>query len=240
MLLRKLRRRAAALRYYGRSLFARRRRTVRVLIVFAIFLVIASLFYLRLRPLIANIAIAAASDSVTKAVNSAVGEKIADGSIDYMDMIRFEKDTEGHISALTANMPKITELQTQIVTRVIELLKEKRVSEFSIPVGNLIGGSLLSGRGFGIPVRIVSAGATTASFSNKFSSAGINQTRHQIVLAVNVDINILIPASIVKTTVCCEISVAETVIVGDVPESYTFFEDNGELNSKLDKYDIVS
>jgi len=240
MLFKRLLRHAQRLRSYQRFFTKRQKRIIRVSVILAAVLFFTVIFLFRLQPLVAKMAVSAASESVTKAVNTAVNEKISDGSIDYSNLIMFEKDTDGHISALTTNMPKINILQTQIVARVIELLDEKRINELNIPVGNLIGGNVFSGRGFDIPVKIVSVGATSANFSNKFISAGINQTRHQIVLEVSVDINILIPAKIVKSTIKCEISVAETIIVGDVPESYTFFEDNGEASTVLEKYDIAN
>ena len=68
-----------------------------------------------------------------------------------------------------------------------------------------------------------SVGSTTASFRNTFSAAGINQTRHQILLDVHVNVSILLPGFRTSTKVSNEISVAETVIVGSVPENYTYF-----------------
>lgn len=239
MLFRKFHRHTGTIKYYGRFLSKRQRKKILLIIFSAILLFITLVFMFRLRPLVSKMAVAAASDSITKAVNTAVNEKISDGSIDYSDMVMFEKDSSGKITALTTNMPKITVLQTQIVSRVIELINEDRINELSVPIGNLIGGNLFSGRGFGIPVKIVSIGKTSANFSNEFTSTGINQTRHQIILDVSVDINILIPTKVVRTTVLCQVSVAETIIVGDVPDSYTFFEDTGEVDSQLEKFDIA-
>ena len=58
---------------------------------------------------------------------------------------------------------------------------------------------------------------------NAFSAAGINQTRHQILLSVDVYTSILRPGFTASTKVSNEIAVAETVIVGSVPETYTYF-----------------
>ena len=93
----------------------------------------------------------------------------------------------------------------------------------SIPIGTLTGSSLLAGRGPTVKVKMQSVGSTTASFRNTFSSAGINQTRHQILLDVTVSVSILLPGFRTSTKVSNEISVAETVIVGSVPENYTYF-----------------
>ena len=84
----------------------------------------------------------------------------------------------------------------------------------------LIGGTVFSGRGPGIPVRIVSVSNVTADFTNEFSSAGINQTRHQIILNIKVDIDMLIPGGTLQDTVTTSMVIAETVIVGTVPGTY--------------------
>ena len=51
------------------------------------------------------------------------------------------------------------------------------------------------------------------------SDAGINQTRHQILLDVTVAVEILLPGSTLNTEIGAQIPVAETVIVGTVPDT---------------------
>ena len=82
-----------------------------------------------------------------------------------------------------------------------------------------------------------SVGSTTASFRNTFGSAGINQTRHQILLDVQVNMSILLPGFRTSTKVNNEISVAETVIVGSVPENYTYFSTSpNEIDDYAEDY----
>ena len=114
---------------------------------------------------------------------------------------------------------KLTSASGDILLR----LSEVSTTELSIPIGTLTGSSLLAGRGPAIKVKMQSVGSTTASFRNTFGSAGINQTRHQILLDVQVNMSILLPGFRTSTKVNNEISVAETVIVGSVPENYTYF-----------------
>ena len=52
------------------------------------------------------------------------------------------------------------------------------------------------------------------------SDAGINQTNHQINLEVIVDIDILIPWGTESAQVVSEVMIADTVIVGKVPDTY--------------------
>ena len=100
--------------------------------------------------------------------------------------------------------------------------------ELSIPVGSLSGSVLLAGRGPRISVRMESVGSSSANFENAFTSAGINQTKHQIVLNIDVAVSILLPGFSTATTVSNAVTVAETVIVGSVPDTYTYFSSTPE------------
>ena len=72
-------------------------------------------------------------------------------------------------------------------------------------------------------MRVLSVGTPSAAFENTLTDAGINQTKHQIVLHVEVVVSILMPGYTTSTTVESSLAVAETVIVGSVPETYTYF-----------------
>ena len=53
-----------------------------------------------------------------------------------------------------------------------------------------------------------------------FTSAGINQTLHQIMLDVEVEITLLIPGGKTETRVDAAVCVAETLLMGQVPDTY--------------------
>ena len=71
-----------------------------------------------------------------------------------------------------------------------------------------------------------SVGSSSARFENLFTSAGINQTSHRIVLHIDVSLAILLPGFTAATKVSNAVTVAETIIVGNVPETYTYFSTN--------------
>jgi len=121
----------------------------------------------------------------------------------------------------------VNRLKTEIVEDVLESLSQINHSELAIPLGNLTGADILSGRGPKVPIRIVPLGVVEANFSNEFVSAGINQTRHQIMMEIHVDVSVLFPGYSAEKKVTTQICVAETVIVGNVPDSYLNFEDSG-------------
>ena len=71
-------------------------------------------------------------------------------------------------------------------------------------------------------------GSSNASFENEFTEAGINQTKHRIILNVDVSVSILLPGFSTYTKVSNRFTVAETIIVGTVPDSYVYFHGNLE------------
>ena len=207
---------------HSRRSFSRGRgHPIRGIIIFlVVFAVISGIIIARLRPAVAQMADYIVTSVATEKINDAISEKISDGSLDYDDLVILEKDENGEVTALQTNMAKINVLQTEITNVVIQKLSDQMNTEIKVPLGNIIGGTVFSGRGPGIPVRIVSVSNVTADFTNEFSSAGINQTRHQIILNIKVDIDMLIPGGTVQDTVKTSMVIAETVIVGTVPGTY--------------------
>lgn len=188
----------------------------------------------QMRPILASLATTRVSNMVNRIVSEAVDEAIESGNISYSDLITFEKDNDGRITAIYSNMAAFNRLQSKILDIILARIDQVPARELSIPVGSLTGSVLLAGRGPRISVRMESVGSSTANFENAFTSAGINQTKHQIVLNINVAVSILLPGFSTATTVSNAVTVAETVIVGSVPDTYTYFNSTSEISDAKD------
>ena len=176
-----------------------------------------------LKPVMTSMATARVSNMVNRIVSAAVNEAVENGQIDYNNFVIFDKDETGHITALRSNVAEVNRMQGMIADEILHRLSELSTSELEIPLGTLTGSALLAGRGPSLFVRMQAVGSASAAFRNQFTSAGINQTRHQIFLDVDVYMSILLPGMKTSTKVSNEIAVAETVIVGGVPDTYTYF-----------------
>ena len=209
--------------YYRRRLD--RRALIRVLsLLLAVSLLALTLTATaRMRPLLESLATTRVSNTVNRIIFEAVNEAIQNGDISYERLISLEKDNEGKITAVHSNMAAFNRLQSQILDIILAKIEQVSARELSIPIGTLTGSALLAGRGPRIRVRMESVGSSTARFNNKFESAGINQTKHQIILEVEVSVAILLPGFTTATKVSTAVTVAETVIVGAVPDTYTYF-----------------
>ena len=186
-----------------------------------------------MKPILTNLAVARVNNTVNRIVVAAVNEAVNSGLINYDALVTLEKDDAGRVTALRSNMSEVNRLQSIIADDILQRLGEINTSVLSIPVGTLTGSALLAGRGPSIHIRMQAAGSTSANFRNEFSAAGINQTKHLIVLRIDVYMGILLPGFSASTRVSNDISVAETVIVGSVPQNYTSFS---TLPADLEQY----
>ena len=218
---RPLRRRSAYVYSSGAALAPRQRRGLPLALLFilamlCLFLAAAAVF---LKDLSSQIAVSDASDIVTVQINNAIADIMAeqDYSGDYF--VSFEKSATGEVTAISSNMARINALSAKILHQVVGAT-ENRTIEIGIPLGNLTGISLLMGRGPDIPVQIVVLTSSRVEFNNNIVTAGINQTKHQINLEVIVDIDILVPWGTENAQVVTEILIADTIVVGQVPDTY--------------------
>ena len=178
------------------------------------------LFSSRIKPVIVSMADTGVYDLITVCVDSVVTELLDGQHIEYSSLVDFEKDDQGRICALVTNMAGVNKLKASITAAVLDRLSELEYTSIHIPLGSIVGGSLLMGKGPKIPITLLSCTNIYTYFSGEFSSAGINQTRHSIVLHVDVSLDILVAGGTVSTMVSNQVNVAETIIVGTVPDAY--------------------
>ena len=184
----------------------------------------------RYRDVIRELAETQVKNTTSDLTNDAIAKQIADGIIQYDRIVYFEKDLDGRITALKTNMSEVNRLKTDILNIINDEILALDTSDIGVPLGSLFLPELLSGKGPSIPVHILSIRNSDATFLSNFSQAGINQTLHQLTMVVSVDVAILVLGQTGSFTVTSEVVVAETVIVGDVPN--TFLQTGGIYESE--------
>ena len=191
-----------------------------ILILLAISIILFIAFRSRYREILGELAETQVKNSTSDLTNDAIAKQIADGIIQYDRIVFFEKDLDGRITALKTNMSEVNRLKTDILNIINDEILALDTSDIGIPLGSLFLPELLSGKGPAIPVHILSIRNSDATFSSNFVQAGINQTLHQLIMLVSVDVAILVLGQTGTFTVNSEVVVAETVIVGDVPNTF--------------------
>ena len=197
-----------------------RRYLIRLLIVLVIFCVIYGLFRYKYGSLIQGLAETQVRNMTSDLINDAIDQQIENNNIQYDRMVYFEKDLDGKITALKTNMSEVNRLKTDILNLINDEILAIDSADLGIPVGSLILPEFLSGRGPEIPVKILSIRNSDASFTSSFTEAGINQTLQQINMLVSVDVAVLVLGRTNYFTVTSQVVVAETIIVGQVPDTY--------------------
>lgn len=184
--------------------------------------VLAGLFILftrNLSPILISMAEARARQLAVEAMNRAIAE-VMDSSVTYTDLMRVSHDSSGRVSMLEANATLMNEIASAAALTAQSKLDTLADEGVGLPLFAALGIDLFSGAGPIIRVSITPVGAVSTRFVTSFESAGINQTRHEISLEASVVMRIVIPAGADSVSVSTYVPIAESIIVGSVPESY--------------------
>lgn len=201
-----------------------------ICVVFIVTVVFLLLFRSRYHETIRALAQTQVINSTSDLINDAIDKQIETGNIQYDRIVYFEKDLEGRITALKTNMSEVNRLKTDILNIINDEILAMDTSDLGIPIGSLILPEVFSGRGVQIPVNILSIRNSDAGFESYFTEAGINQTLQQLTMNVSVDVSILVLGRTESFTVTSQVVVAETIIVGQVPD--TFLQTGGYYGSQ--------
>ena len=206
------------------------RKILRAFLLLAVITTVLLLvFRIRYHDAIRELAETQVRNATSDLINDAIDKQIETGNIRYDRIVYFEKDLEGRITALKTNMTEINRLKTSILNLINDEILALDTTDITIPVGSLLFPEFFSGRGPGIPVQILSIRNSDGSFSSYFSEAGINQTLHKLTMDVSVDVSVLVLGKTESFTVNSQVVVAETIIIGQVPN--TFLQTGGEYGS---------
>ena len=206
----------------------RRPRPWQVTLLVGILLAAAVIGFLeaRLRPMVVTAAQAQAQNAIAGVIEHTIWEQLGEEEITYSDLVTIQRDSAGTITALTTNTAAMNQLRAELIGVVLEALDGVDVSQIQIPLGSLVDLDLLWGLGPTMKVHAMTVGTVEGEFQSQFSSAGVNQTLHKIDLELAVPLTLMLPGGAVETVCETQIPIAETVIVGQVPQ---IFLQNGEF-----------
>lgn len=194
-----------------------------------IIMILAALIFLTntsLRPVVEEMVSHKTQVYATQLINSAMLEQLEHADFSYDRLVKTARDETGEIKSLETDMLQINRLKSMLGKDIAEKLELSGNQKISIPVGTIIGNEFTSGLGPLIEVRVTPIGYVQTEIYNRFSSAGINQTLHQIMLRVTVQMISVLPGYRVKTETQTSFCIAETVIVGEIPQGYANFADS--------------
>lgn len=144
---------------------------------------------------------------------------IYSNQFDYSDMIISEKDNDGNITMLRADTVKLNYLASKLILASNDKLGELQEVGLNVPLGYMTKNLVFYNLGPKINIKMTQVGNITSNYESVFESAGINQTRHKIYLNVNMKMKIVVPLNTKDVEIACQIPVAETIIVGKIPNT---------------------
>lgn len=189
-----------------------------LLIAFFSIVIVLAIFLKSSYPVFKATCETAASSKGITIINDEVNAVMKDYS--YDDLINIEKDTQGKISLIKADVIKLNEIVTKIVANIQEEFdKIPRITVF-INMGSVSGISMLKNFDPKFDIELESSGRISSNVKTEFTSVGINQTQHKIYLQIDSRVSILTPFSAFGKDIKTDVLLTEAVIVGEVPDSY--------------------
>lgn len=138
----------------------------------------------------------------------------------YDDLITIVRDSNGNVKMLQTNTKNVNKIISDIPLNIINKFQEKNTSDIFIYLGSALGLKLFSAQGPKIHIKIANVGNVDTKLVSEFTSQGINQTLHRVYLNLSCEVTILTPYNTIKQMIENQVLIAESVIVGTVPDAY--------------------
>jgi len=190
----------------------------------------------KLKPLLQMLSESRSKSIATKIINQTVTKELETMGITYDSLVDIKRDQNGTVTSLNMDMVKLNQFKSNISSAVQDAINECDTQKISLPLGTIIGGDYFVGRGPAIKFNLELSASVVSDIESAFDSAGINQTRHQIILNITASTYAVIPWYKNANTVTTNFVIAETVIVGLVPDYYTNVENSDDVEGDINDY----
>jgi len=180
-----------------------------------------------------SLAQAQARALAVRILNEAAAELLSTGEVTYDSLMHVTSDGSGQVRLIQANTPEMNRLAARVSLLSQEKLQGTKDQAVRVPLGSALGLTLFAGAGPKIEVRILPVGSVHAEFHTDFQTAGINQTRHRITLMLTAQVQLVIPTGAQTVEAVTQVAMAESIIVGEVPETFT------DVGDDMDMLDLV-
>ena len=200
-----------------------RHRFPRVILIFFLIavIIIMSVTYYLMQPIILKYAVSVAETIALNAANEAIVEVLNSNQVSYGDIVNLSQNDEGYVTSLEINVLQINNLKSKISSRMAKIIEEEERYELRIPLGSFFGNSYTNGIGPDIKFNMQITTTCFVNFSHEFKSAGINQVLHIVNVDIDVKGNFVIIGYNKGISASTSAIAAQTVIVGKTPDAFT-------------------
>lgn len=201
----------------------RKHRFPRVILIFFLItvIIIMSVTYYLMQPIILKYAVSVAETIALNAANEAIVDVLNSNQVSYGDIVTLSQNDEGYVTSLEINVLQINNLKSEISRRMAKIIEEEERYELRIPLGSFFGNSYTNGIGPDIKFNMQITTTCFVDFSHEFKSAGINQVLHIVNVNIDVKGNFVIIGYNKGISASTGAIAAQTVIVGKTPDAFT-------------------
>ena len=214
------------MKYY---FYLAKRKKAMIWIIIIILFIIYMFRYIdkNIKPTVVAISEIRARSVTTQTINDTIKLKIK-RDINYNDLIFVKYDNEGKVTLMQANTILMNSIAAEVAIEVQEQLEKMSHTKIRVPLSNAFNTQIITFPS--INIQIIPQGSVAVDFATEFESSGINQTRHRIYIIVVTDIKMIVPLVQENIRIVTNIPIAETIIVGDVPEQFVNVPSDKMLN----------
>ncbi len=193
------------------------------LLITAVIISAAAFIYtdISLRPLIREYARSQSVILLNSAVSKSMSNVLKKEKFTYSDLSVINRSEDGNVQSIEIDTLNMNRIVSEIIDDVQKNISGDEDFIISVPFGTLTGNQYLIGRGPDIKIKTKISAPMFTDTESRFLEAGINQSLHQITLTIKSNIYILMPLYRAEEVISGTYIIAETVIVGDIPEAYT-------------------
>lgn len=188
-----------------------------------------------LKPVMLAVCDSEARSLSTETINGTIREEFGN-KISYDDLMTIKTDKDGNVVMIQANTVELNRIGSQIALSVQERIRSIGVRGVKIPLGVMLKNDLFAYYGPKVKFNMLPTGSVITSYRSEFQEAGINQTRHIVYLDVTAKVQVVVPIARNSINVTTSVPIAESIIVGKVPNTYADFG-SGIINEGYKTYD---
>ncbi len=166
----------------------------------------------------------------TTIINEAVNKTLQEANINTDDLVTYYFDNNGDIASCGIDTITINQICADVINNISSSVDTYQEASIPIPIGNVVGTSILANLGPSIAVEVMPYGTATINYDREFRSTGINQINHRIWLTIETTMQIVVPLATEKVNVVQHVTLVDRILSGDVPPNYVNVPENNILD----------
>ncbi len=190
------------------------------LIIILIILSILGYYLIAMLPVILNSIVHNGRVYATQILIDEVSQIILDSDINYSNIIKVQRDENGDVITTNVDTQSVNKIKVDISKNIMEQFVNTQSYTYNLQLGTLLGNEFFIGRGKNIQMKIFPVGLVDTEIVSEFESVGINQVKHILSIVITINYNTIVPMNRSQGEVTSEFMLAETTIIGKVPQFY--------------------